>query len=474
VWRFRHHSISDGAAAGDLATAEPDPERQGASRLSDDGRWWWDGQLWQPGLTSDGLWRWDGSAWQPTISLDGTRPADLAATLVLLAEDRYALAAAVLVERAGEWQPQAELKQLIHRAAGLRWQLWRVEQALDLPRRSSGLRGLVHRLVSRPTGGRPPLEERGALDAEHRSLMVRIGRSAPRPTLKDADDHLHVARRLDGQGRALMDGLAAMDVAERERAAAEYAAWRALAAAEDARRAAIEAAERRLADIQGERGSAVREARAQLRAALAPAPATVLAQAGPLRLTDAGLETPAGRVPAAGLSVAAGSAVTLWREHRDVLLDVLLGEAGDADEFLRCLGERRRDGFLLVAGRHHAAVWRCPPGEERAAKRFAGAIETGARRAEAAAAGDGESQVRAVAAAVARCRPSPALTGARAEVARVRDDPELLRAIQDARARLEAVRAGTPELTAATSHLAYLVESVTTRPRPLVAHTINA
>ena len=31
--------------------------------LSSDGRWWWDGERWQPAVSVDGKWRWDGTRW---------------------------------------------------------------------------------------------------------------------------------------------------------------------------------------------------------------------------------------------------------------------------------------------------------------------------------------------------------------------------------------------------------------------------
>src|SRR5438132_465738 len=83
------------------------------STLSGDGRWWWNGRRWVPAVTDDGLWQWDGSRWQPTIDLAGQRAADLATTLALLAEDRYAKAATILVERTGEWQPEGELRERV-------------------------------------------------------------------------------------------------------------------------------------------------------------------------------------------------------------------------------------------------------------------------------------------------------------------------------------------------------------------------
>lgn len=41
-----------------MATITPD-----AAPISPDGRFWWDGQAWQPLFSPDGMWRWNGQAW---------------------------------------------------------------------------------------------------------------------------------------------------------------------------------------------------------------------------------------------------------------------------------------------------------------------------------------------------------------------------------------------------------------------------
>src|SRR5215469_2679330 len=102
------------------ATAEPDSPTagQGNTRrlLSGDGSWWWNGRRWVPATTEEGLWKWDGARWKATVDLEGKRPEDLATTLALLAEDRYADAGAILAERAHEWQPEGGLRDLANHA----------------------------------------------------------------------------------------------------------------------------------------------------------------------------------------------------------------------------------------------------------------------------------------------------------------------------------------------------------------------
>ncbi|HVC99729.1 MAG TPA: hypothetical protein VNG93_01115, partial [Candidatus Dormibacteraeota bacterium] len=43
-----------------MAAFSPD-----APPMSPDGRFWWDGQAWQPLYSPDGMWRWSGQAWVP-------------------------------------------------------------------------------------------------------------------------------------------------------------------------------------------------------------------------------------------------------------------------------------------------------------------------------------------------------------------------------------------------------------------------
>jgi hypothetical protein len=36
--------------------------------LSEDGKWFWDGQQWRSAISEDGLWRWDGKEWKSAPS----------------------------------------------------------------------------------------------------------------------------------------------------------------------------------------------------------------------------------------------------------------------------------------------------------------------------------------------------------------------------------------------------------------------
>src|SRR5262249_7878070 len=201
---------------GDQATADADPELRGDLRASADGSWWWDGQRWVPTSTPDGLWQWDGERWRPTIELRGVRSSDLATTLAFLAEDRYARAGVSRVDRAGEWRPQGPARDLIGRAIGIRRGLLRVENAFRGV--AAGPPGLFRRARTTPGERQRVEDEQALLDSRYRALLIQLGRLAPRPTVKEADDLLEVARRLDSRAARITEALAVADEAERARA----------------------------------------------------------------------------------------------------------------------------------------------------------------------------------------------------------------------------------------------------------------
>jgi hypothetical protein len=413
-------SSPDAGAAGDLATAESLPDRRERARTSRDGRWWWNGRRWLATTTEDGLWRWDGTRWRPTIDLAGTRPRDLTATLTLLAEDRFAQAALILIERASEWRSAGWARQLLDQAARLR-----------------------HRLL--PT------------QVEHRALLVRLGRAAPCPTVKEADELLEVARRLDAWSAALGAALADVDRGELDRVRAIAAAQRALEEAEERRRAALAAGRRALEEARGLRDERRREARDRLRQALAPPFGQALAQVGALRACATAVETPAGWLPVAGLGVEVGGAAALWAERRDLLQDLLLLGAPEGDAFFQALTERRDDRFVLLEGRSRTVLWPCPAGQEAAAEAFAEAVR-------GLASGPAAPEVAADATPVAAL---PDERRAWRALKRLEADRDLLEPIAAARERLSRSREDSPDLLAARRRLTEAVELVTTPPAPL-------
>jgi hypothetical protein len=461
------------------ATAEPETANQagsgqgpsqGSTRrlLSGDGSWWWNGRRWVPAVTEDGLWKWDGTRWRGTVDLEGKRPEDLATTLSLLAEDRYAEAGVTLARRPAEWQPEGALRDLVERAGESESRLGRVAEGLNV---ADGNRGLRRRLTATAEDRRQLEEERDSIGAEHRALMVRLGRSAPQPSIKEADDMLSAARLLDERAALMTAGLAEVDEAERMRADAAAAAQRELAAAEDARLRALQEARRAVEAAESAHAWAVAEARARMRTVLTPGPGELKAGLGPLRLHANLLETPTGRVPAAGASAYVDTAQALWAEHRDSLADLVLLEAPEAETFLDALTEGSSALFLLVSGRTGTALWPCPTGQEKAAQRFATVVCDHAREAGRTKADRDDKARRAENELDHIMRDRSTIEAAEAELARVEADPGLLGAIDDARERLNRARADTPELIEARRKVLELARRMVAPPEPLRAAT---
>jgi len=447
---------SDAVAGGDEATAENDPGLREQPRTSADGSWWWDGWRWLATGTPDGLWHWDGDRWRPTIELRGVRARDLATTLAFLAEDRYARAAGILVDRAREWRPSGELRAMVGRAAARR------HVAVGTP-------GLFRRMRARPEERERVEEEQALLDTRYRALMVDIGRRAPRPTVKEADDLLAVAQVLDLRAARITEALVAADEAERARARAIEAARRELHAAETASRTAVESAARALNRAREAQEREREATRRRLRNALAAPRGEPLAQVGPLRAHETFIETPAGHLPAQGARAAVASAVALWRQHRDLLQDLLAPETDEAGAFLRCLSERRRDLFLLLETRSRTILWHCPPGEEKPLRRFGSAVERQAPRAMEPA----RARLQAAEAVFAELAgrggaTASAVTAAQAAVAGAEAGGQLTAGVEAARRRLELAAGEPPELVAARQRVADEVRAVSTPPPPLV------
>jgi hypothetical protein len=446
-----------------IAGASIDDDGPERASLSGDGRWWWDGARWVPTASEDGLWRWDGFCWRPTLDPSRTRPRELATTLTLLAEDRYAQAAAILVERTAEWRPEGELGELVDRAMTARQRLGQIDRALAGKPRAAGLGGLARRLSEKRVDRPWAQEQAPVVGAEQRALLVHIGRAAAPPTVQEADDLLEPARLLDARAGRLTQALTTIDEAERARATATELAQRELETAEAERRAAIAAAGRAV-DITAEaRAEAFRDARARLRVELEQEPDEVLAAAGPMRAYGRSVATPEGRLPVEGLVIAAGTAAGLWRQHREPLADLVALETAGAGDLGECLVERRGDLFLLLLARSRAVVWQCPPGQERAARRFARLV----RRRAAGAAAVQERQgaaAREVEVLAAGRTAAAALEEARTALTRVQTDAGLLGAVQDARERLARAAEPPPGLEAAQRWVREEVRALMTPP----------
>jgi hypothetical protein len=461
-----HTAAESGADAPD-GKAQVQSSSQARRLLSRDGSWWWNGRRWIPATTEDGLWKWDGGRWRPSVSLEGKRPEDLAATLAVLAEDRYAEAGAYLAIRVGDWQPEGALSNLADQAREVGERLRRVEDALTSDGQAARGGGILGRRGV-PYGDRRQLEdERDAMRSEYRALTARLGREAPQPSIKEADDILGAARNLDERAALLTNGLAEVDEAERMRADSAVAAQKALAAAEEARVRALQEARRAVETAEAGHAWAVAEARGRLRAVLTPGSGELKAGLGLLRLHATLLETPNGRLPAAGLSAYADTAPQLWREHRNTLSDLVLLETPEAENFLTALSEGSSGLFLLITGSTGALLWASPPGQEKGAKRFAAVVTEHSREAIAARherearARKAENELESV------TRDRSGIERSESELARIEADAGLLGEIDEAKQRLERARADTPELADAHRKVTELVRRVIAPPEPL-------
>lgn len=456
---------TDAVAGGDQATAETDPELRERSRTSEDGSWWWDGRRWRPTSTPDGLWQWDGERWRPTIELRGVRPRDLATTLALLAEDRYARAAGVLVDRAREWHPTGEVRDLVGRAAAMRRRLLHLDGAFRAG--PAGPPRLLRRMRANPEERQRIEEEQVLVDTRYRALLVQLGRRAPRPTVKDADDLLDVARLLDERAVRITEALAAADEAERARANEIEAAVQAVQEAEADRVRVHQVAAMALQRARDERELERRDMRRRLRDALIAPREEPLARVGPLVAHATTIDTPAGRLPAAGATALVGPAVALWRERRGVVQDLLALESEEAWSLMRCLAERRRDQYLLLETRSRTLLWHCPPGEEKPLRRFATAVN----RQSGPAADPAAERLQAAEDERARlaAQGGDEVAVARAAQAQADADERATTALETARRRLEEARAEPPALVEARRRAAAEVRAVSTPPTPLMA-----
>src|SRR5207245_5459623 len=125
--------------------------------------------------------------------------------------------------------------------------------------------------------------------------------------------------------------------------------------------------------------------------------------------------------------------------------------------------------FLLIMGPTGAALWACPPGQEKGARRFAAVVAEHAREAAAARQERDAKSRKAENDLESITRDRSKVEAAEAELARVEADPGLLGAIDEARHRLERARADTPELNETRRKVLDLARRVIAPPAPLPA-----
>jgi hypothetical protein len=434
--------------------------------LSADGRWWWDGSGWIGAESEDGLWRWDGSAWRPTSDLPGRTPAELASSLSKLADSRHAQAGAVLATRAFEWRPTGELSDLVQRSQEAHRRLLEINEQLGSDETHDLATVLAHIVVDSEQRNHLR-EERERLTMELRTLTAWLGRRAPTPTVKEADELLRVARQLDDRAQRLGAASTQLEETERSRSESVAGAQRQLSTAEQAREAALAQVGQALKAAEAEHARAVEETRARLQRVRMPGPGALQAQFAQIRLHSNLIEMPTGRAPTAGAHALADSAEALWRDHRAVISDLTVLGAPGTEAFHLALGDQSDALFVLVVGRTAATVLPCPPGQERSARNFVTAVLETSRRAEADNA-EREVRVRLAEREVEAVATDRWRTKAAEEAyGKVERDLSLITPIEEARRRLAAAQADNAELLQARKNLDALTRTFAAPPEPL-------
>ena len=404
------------------------------------------------------------------MELEGRRAQELAEALVSLADERRTDAGAVLAARSAEWQPEGELRELVARAEEV---AGRLQHGAEPPAAAQNRRLLGRRTTS-AVESQVSVAERAALIAEQRRLHAQIGRLAPHPTVKEADDALTSARLLDDEAALLAAVLADVREAERIQEEGKAAARGELAAVETARLEAIRRAERALEEARSAHASALKQARDGFRAALNIGKGELEAGLGRLHLHSRVLNTPSGSLPTAALAAFQGTATALWREHRDLLADLVLLELPETASFLTALITQSDTLFLLFKNRTGAGLWVCPTGQEVAARRFLSSLGDQAQKASAAAE---EEQARAREAeqhlhSLRRDRSS--VETAEAQLGLVQTDHGLLLAIDQARQKVQQAEIAIPQLVEANKRLSEAVTRLLTSPEPLTPRPSQA
>jgi hypothetical protein len=300
-------------------------------------------------------------------------------------------------------------------------------------------------------------------------LLLRVARSVSQPTTKDADDQLDVAHALEEHAVLLNAVLAGLSKAELVHTDTVVSAQTALEAAERARLDAINRARDAVHTARSRRRPAPAETLARLRAARDLDRDEHLSEFGGLRLFFRRLETPAGVLPVSGLKVYVGTARELWHKHREPLADLVSLESPQALRFLTALTKEDDGAFLLLTGSAGSAIVACPQQPSGDVRQFAELIRQQARQAEIAKRSwDGRlKEVEHDLEVVIRHRST--IEAAEAELVRVEGDPELRRAIDDARERLQRNKRETPTVLLARRRLEEVMRPLVQAPEPLTS-----
>ena len=460
-------------------TTEPEPEPETPelasaaavrrdTRLSPDGEWWWNGAYWLPAVSHDGLWRWDGSRWMLQVA-SGLEPERLVEGLEELANIRYRRRGLLLARHANEWLIPPELTRSVAEATEI------LEQRSGTERRLQALEAARSSQQRRMSGflGRPSDEERQRLRNETANMnrhleprLLQIGKEAPVPTFREADEVFETAQHLAASAREV--------TACHEAVLAAQAEWQARVASATAdleqriaeRDARIAEAEVGVREAEARREHRIADAWRRLAEVRMPGKGEHLASFGPVHLFAARIEMPNAAGPAAGARAVIGSAAELTKAEPGALEDLfLVGDSGAADlHWAETNGDATP--YLLVITESGCALMPCGENEGEA-RRFARQVAAAAATADAMR----EARRARLAEATDTVRHSEQdlseIQAAQANRASTEQDPELLQAIERARDRLSFEREETTEIDQTGAVLQGVLDRLTTAPKPL-------
>jgi hypothetical protein len=284
--------------------------------------------------------------------------------------------------------------------------------------------------------------------------------------VEEADQIRDAARLLEQRTEMLESALAAVDEAERQRAARVSTAEKRLSVADNTRAEAVERARKEVEQAESEHRTEVAKARARLRETFrVPAQGLEMSR-GSLRLGEHFLETPERTLPVAGLNILVGSARDLWTRHRPLMIELIVIHSPDTSAFLTALLMGTAERFVLFKSRIGAVLWRWPPGEDKESRRFLATVEEQAVRAAIALEKRRVVQREAQQALEEILRDRSRIESARAQLALLEGGHEASSDIRRARLELERVERDSRELDSARRRVAELVEELLTPPEP--------
>lgn len=434
------------------------------TQLSADGGWWWNGADWVRAASADGLWRWEGKRWMPALEFDRDDPTSVVDAIDRLVDDRFARGGQLLALRAHEWRPRTdELAGLVAQAAPLAARLSAVDAQLagaEPASVRSSLRGLLR--------GRDQLEAEGQrIEQELRPLAALIGRTAPQPSLKDADEILVPAQRLHER---LVELQTAATELRRLRAEHQQRVGDARADLEQAgaeREVALGGQEASLREREAEHQEAVAQLSTALRELRMPGLGEPRNRFQGVVVYDRQVETPDGRGPIEGARAVIGSAAELAESEREAIAELWLLETAYAVELHDALAAGSEQRFLLVLTPRVSSVVPIPAGAEPDADAFAASLEESVNKGRRSRRRWQEQVSSAEGAVEAALADTSAVDEVRAELERAREDPKLSAPVKAAERRLRDAERPTAALTAAEQKVKGLIDTILQPPEEL-------